>query len=61
MMACDRCLSDPCTCVEDFNTLAADEDASYTWYEDVLPSLLDDLKARSDDFDELFALARRDR
>jgi len=60
-MICDRCLSDPCTCVEDFNTLAADEDASYTWYEDVLPALLEDTKARSDEFDEFFELARRDR
>lgn len=60
-MPCDRCLSDPCTCVQDFNTLAADEDVSYTWYEDVLPSLRDDLRAASDDFDEHFELVRRDR
>ena len=60
-MICDRCLSDPCTCVEDFNTLAADEDASFTWYEDVLPSLRDDLRAASDDFDEFFELARGNR
>jgi hypothetical protein len=59
-MECDRCFGDPCDCVEEFNTLAADEDAVYVWHEVVRPHLEEHVSARADEMEEWFEFLERE-